>query len=204
MPNADSEPVVGLYERHADAWDTARRTELVIERAWMERLLELIPVGGSILDIGCGSGQPIARFLIERGYRLTGVDSSATLIARCKERFPDHEWLVGDMRSLSLGRPFQGLIAWNSFFHLDQDSQRAMFPIFREHAGPGAPLLLTTGPEAGELIGSFAGEPLYHASLSPAEYRELLTDNGFEVIAHMANDPTCGDSTVWLVRRRSL
>lgn len=77
-----------------------------------------------------------------------------------------------------------------------------MFPIFSLHAAVGAPLLFTSGPEQGEAIGNFEGEPLYHASLSPAEYRKLLADNGFEVIAHIANDAACGGATVWLAQRR--
>jgi len=47
-------------------------------------------------------------------------------------------------------------------------------------------------------MGSFAGEPLYHASLDRDEYRALLNANGFDVVAHVAEDPTCGRRTVWL------
>jgi len=64
-----------------------------------------------VLDIGCGMGEPIGRYLVEAGLAVTGVDSSASLIAMCRERFPDHEWLVADMRTLGLGRRFDGLLA---------------------------------------------------------------------------------------------
>src|SRR5687767_15672907 len=95
------EHIVDLYQRHADAWDRTRRTELIIERAWMERLTALLQPGASILDVGCGSGQPIAKYLIERGYNVTGIDSSPSLIEKCRARFPDHAWLVEDMRTLA-------------------------------------------------------------------------------------------------------
>ena len=42
-----------------------------------------------------------------------------------------------------------------------------MFPRFAAHAQPGAPLMFTSGSEAGEAIGEWQGEPLYHASLEP-------------------------------------
>ena len=77
-----------------------------------------------------------------------------------------------------------------------------MFPIFREHAAPSAALLFTSGPRHGEAIGTFHGEPLYHGSLATAEYRRLLDDNGFVVIANVAEDPDCGGHTVWLARMR--
>jgi trans-aconitate methyltransferase len=195
------EDIVGLYQRHADAWDRDRRAELVIERAWMDRFTALLQPGASILDIGCGSGQPIARYLIERGYKVTGVDSSPPLIDKCRTRFPGHEWIVADMRTLKLNRAFDALIAWDSFFHLSHEHQRAMFPVFEQHANPGAPLLFTSGSAHGVAMGSYQGEPLYHASLSTDEYRALLSSHGFRVIAHTMEDPDCGRHTVWLAQR---
>lgn len=198
--NSDADRITGIYECHADAWDRDRGTELTLERRWLEQFLALVPAGGCVLDLGCGSGQPIARHLIEHGYKIVGVDSAAALIAKCRARFPNQEWLQADMRTLSLERKFQGLIAWDSFFHLSHEHQRAMFAIFARHAAKGAPLLLTTGPEHGEVTGSYQGEPLYHASLSPAEYRALFASHGFRVMAHRAEDPDCGGRTVWLAQ----
>jgi hypothetical protein len=102
------------------------------------------------------------------------------------------------MRTLSLARRFDGILAWDSFFHLCPDDQRRMFSIFRDHAAPRAALMFTSGPAYGEAIGSYQGEPLYHASLDGAEYRALLSANGFEVMAHMVEDPNCGNHTIWL------
>jgi len=86
------------------------------------------------------------------------------------------------------------------FFHLCHDDQRNMFPVFRAHASPQAALMFTSGPAHGEAIGSFAGEPLYHASLDAAEYRSLLDRNGFRVVSHIVEDPDCGGHTIWLAQ----
>jgi hypothetical protein len=107
------------------------------------------------------------------------------------------------MRTLALGRRFAGILAWDSFFHLCPDDQRRMFPIFRAHAAPRAALMFTSGPAHGEAIGSYRGEPLYHASLDPAEYESLLDTTGFDVIAHAVEDPSCGKHTIWLAQLRS-
>jgi SAM-dependent methyltransferase len=195
--------IITLYERHALAFDQDRSRTL-FERAWLDRFLALLPphAAASVLDLGCGSGEPIERFLIEHGHAVTGIDSSPTLIGLCRARFPDHDWIVGDMRRLTLGRRFDGLLAWDSFFHLLREDQRGIFPVFRDHALPGAPLLFTSGPAKGEAIGCYRGEALFHASLDPAEYRALLDAHGFDVIRHVAEDPECGGHTVWLARRR--
>jgi hypothetical protein len=75
-----------------------------------------------------------------------------------------------------------------------------MFPIFRAHAAPRAALMFTSGTSRGEAIGQLEGEPLYHASLAPAEYTDLLTSQGFDVVAHVQEDQNCGGRTVWLAQ----
>ncbi len=199
---AAPDAIIDLYERHAEDWDRVRRAEVGVEAGWLARFEALLPEGATVLDLGCGSGQPIARHLVARGFGVVGVDASASLIALCRQRLPDQAWIVADMRALALGRRFGGVVAWDSFFHLAYDDQRAMFAVFSAHAAPGAPLLFTTGPGHGEAIGTFHDEPLYHASLAPAEYRRLLDAHGFDVVAHQAEDPDCGRHTVWLARRR--
>jgi SAM-dependent methyltransferase len=192
-----SHDIVGLYERHAARFDLDRGRSLQ-EKGWLDRFLSYVRDGGTILDLGCGMGEPIARYLLERGYQVLGVDSSPSLIALCRSRFPASEWIVDDMRALHLHRRFEGILAWDSFFHLSGDDQRLMFPGFASHAEVGAPLMFTSGPREGEAIGSYAGEPLFHASLHPEEYRRLLAANGFSVRQHVAEDPDCGVHTVWL------
>ena len=67
----DADRIIGLYDRHARAFDQERGRTL-FERPWLDRFLTLLPPGGTILDIGCGMGEPIARYLIEQGYAATG------------------------------------------------------------------------------------------------------------------------------------
>lgn len=199
--SSSSERIVSLYQRFAIDWDR-ERGRCLVEKTWLDRLLTLLPLNASILDIGCGSAEPIARYFIEQGCDVTGIDSSPSFIDMCKDRFPDQEWIVADMRTLSLDRRFDGILAWDSFFHLCPEHQRRMFPIFSRHARPTAALMFTSGPSHGEAIGIYKGEPLYHGSLDRAEYRLLLNQNGFDVMSHVVEDPNCGHHTVWLTQTR--
>lgn len=189
--------VLHLYEQFAARFDEVRSRGLM-ERSWLEAFRARLSPGTGVLDLGCGSGEPIARYLIEAGFRVTGVDGARAMIELCRARFPRMDWIHADMRGLDLGRRYGGIVAWDSFFHLTADEQRAMFPLFARHAAPGAPLLFTSGPEAGIAVGDFFGSPLYHASLDTGEYRELLQRNGFDVLQHRVADPECGGHTVWL------
>jgi trans-aconitate methyltransferase len=193
--------IIDLYERHAADFDRDRARDLQ-ETAWLDRFLALVPTAGTVLDIGCGVGEPIGRYLRDAGARVTGVDASPSLVDICRSRVPDADWIVADMRSLALGRRFDALLAWNSFFHLHPDDQRRMFARFAAHAQPGAPLMFTSGSRHGEAIGSWCGEPLYHGSLASSEYETLLAAHGFDVVAHVIEDQACGGLTVWLARDR--
>jgi SAM-dependent methyltransferase len=189
--------MIGLYERHAREFDRDRSRSLQ-EKAWLDRFLACVRPSGTVLDLGCGMGEPIARYIIDAGFRIVGVDSSTSLIDMGRTRFPDSEWLVADMRNLALGRRFDGILAWDSFFHLRVEEQHAMFERFAAHALPGAALMFTSGHSEGEACGSYCGEPLYHASLDPESYERLLETHGFTVHAHVVDDPGCGGHTVWL------
>jgi 2-polyprenyl-3-methyl-5-hydroxy-6-metoxy-1,4-benzoquinol methylase len=195
----DAERIIGLYDRHAEYWDRVRGRNL-LEKTCLDKFLAQLRPGASILDIGCGSGEPISRYFIEKGFHVTGVDSSPNLIGICKSRFPHQNWIVADMRTLALGRRFEGILAWDSFFHLSPEDQRKMFSILQSHAEPGTTLMFTSGSSHGEAIGEFQGEALYHGSLDSSEYRLLLNNNGFDVLSHVVDDPTCGGHTVWFAQ----
>ena len=196
----ESEKIIEIYRKHAEAWVSARRAQPFFEMAWLDRFCAQLPEGRTILDIGCGCGEPVAGYLLGRGYSLSGVDSSPEMIAMCRAKYPNASWCVADMRTLDMWHGYDGLLAWDSFFHLGHDDQRRMFEIFRKHAAPGAALMFTSGTAHGEALGSLQGDPLYHASLDAGEYRALLSANGFAVVANTAEDESCGGRTVWLAK----
>jgi len=199
--HASAANIMDLYARHAAASVVARGNSSFVERIWIDRFLTETSQR-DVLDIGCGFGHPIAQHIVGAGYALTGVDTSPPLIAECRNILPEAKLILADMRRLDLGERFGGILAWDSFFHLTPDDQRAMFPVFRAHSAPGAALMFTSGPHFGEAIGTFEGEPLYHGSLSEAEYRALLEAHGFDVLAYSPNDQACGRHTIWLAKAR--
>lgn len=191
--------IVAFYDRHAREFDRERDRSL-FERVWLDAMTHPLPPAARILDLGCGMAEPIAAYLIGQGHKVVGVDAAPAMLALCRERFPDAEWIEADMRTLALGRRFDAIVAWDSFFHLTPAEQRGMFGTFARHIAPGGMLLFTSDPEAGERTGELYGEPLYHASLSPAEYRRRLAEAGFAVVRHKAEDPDCDKHTVWLAK----
>ena len=150
MPGHLSETVIDLYRRHAAQWDANRKDRPWNDRVWHETSIRELAQGSHVLDLGCGGGEPAARFLVDHGMRVTGVDTSPALIALARERLPEQEWIVAEMRHLALDRRFAGILAWDSYFHLAHEAQRAMFAVFDAHASDDAVLMFNTGPAHGE------------------------------------------------------
>jgi SAM-dependent methyltransferase len=80
---SEAERIISLDHRHAEAWDSERGRSLP-EQAWLDQLLALLTLSAFILDMGCGSGEPIARYFVENGCDVTGIDSAPSFIAICK------------------------------------------------------------------------------------------------------------------------
>lgn len=200
-PHPHPSDVVATYDAVAHTWDKHRSRKL-FERGWLDRWLGLAPRERplSVLDLGCGSGRPIARYVSDRGAEITGIDAAPAMIALFRANLPWADAHVAQMQTLDLDTRFSAILAWNSFFHLSAEDQRAMFGVFARHAKPGAALMFTSGHREGEAEGLAGGQPIYHASLSPEAYRQHLNDAGFKVVSFTPEDPTCQEHSVWLAR----
>jgi cyclopropane fatty-acyl-phospholipid synthase-like methyltransferase len=192
------EDILPTYNEVAETWDL-QRNQALFERKWLDRMLNYAP-GKNVLDLGCGAGRPIASYLLDRRATLTGLDGAPAMIALFQTNLPHARGILADMRGVDLGETFDAILAWNSFFHLSPDDQRAMFEVFARHSAPGAALMFTSGPEESEEIGDVAGHSLYHSSLSPDEYEGLLNANGFKVKHFRPEDPECAGHTIWLAQ----
>lgn len=191
--------VYKVYDKIAGWFAENNRTEL-IEKKYLDEMISKIKANAEILDVGCGNGKPILEYLLENGFNVTGVDASLEMLKNAKDSFPFANFILEDMRKLSLNKKFDAIIAWHSFFHLPQSDQPEMFRIFASHLVEGGILIFTSGTERGEVWGENGGENMFHASLDTATYKTLLSKQGFEVINHTINDITCGGATVWIAQ----
>lgn len=102
--------VIDIYQRHGATWATLRSDHLT-EGPWLDRFCALLAAEAAILDIGCGSGLPIAGELIRRGFDVTGIDGTPAMLALFQRNLPGVSAHLVDMRQLALGRCFSSLLA---------------------------------------------------------------------------------------------
>ncbi|MEG3086129.1 class I SAM-dependent methyltransferase [Sphingomonas sp. PB4P5] len=111
------------YEAIAAQFIAARSDiDATFVRCWARENLQ---PSSSIVDVGCGSGVPIARALIEYGFTLFGVDASPSLLAAFRRRFPAAQSVCEAAEdSLFFNRTFDAALAIGLLFLLSADNQR--------------------------------------------------------------------------------
>jgi SAM-dependent methyltransferase len=196
---SDKKKVFEAYNMIA-GWFEENRGKSLMEKKYLDRLINIRGRNATVLDLGCGTGMPVMDYLLKQGLQVTGVDASSCMLEIARHNLPGADLRLADMRQLSLNQQFDALIAWHSFFHLPPEDQPSMFLIFKMHLKNKGLLLFTSGKEHGEAWGMNGGVNLYHGSLDKQEYKTLLEANDFRVLQYTEDDPECGNATVWLAQ----
>jgi SAM-dependent methyltransferase len=144
-----------------------------------------LPAGASVLDVGCGTGLPLTRVLLDHGCRVVGVDSSRELLARFQANFPHVPVLHAPIQSCELQeRAFDAAIAWGVLFHLCHEEQAQAMGHIARALKPGAAFLFTSGDVHGSHDGApMDGVPFRYHSYSVEGYRDLLLAHGLTLEA---------------------
>jgi SAM-dependent methyltransferase len=159
-----------------------------------------LPAGGSVLDLGCGFGEPHARQLLGAGFEVFGIDASPTLVEECRRRFPAMSVACESVQdSAFFARRFDGVIAIGLVFLLEASVQHRLLSRSAAALAEGGRLLFTapwqdcqwedrlTGVRSRSL-----GRHAYVAHLRPCGLTlvEELADEGDNHYYHFARTPT--------------
>lgn len=187
----------------AIAHDFAFARDVASERKYLDELIQLLPSGAEILDVGCGSGYPNAAYLIAHGFRVTGIDASQELLKQAAKLVPAMPIIHGDMRSIDVSNTYAAILAWDSFFHLPKLDQQYMIARFAAWLQPDGIVLFTSGDADGEVIkAEMFGELFSYYSLSPETYLQILAENNFKLL-RKEKDQDEEQHLVWLARKLS-
>lgn len=100
-----------------------------------------LPEGARLLELGCGGGHNA--FHLREQFQLTLTDISAGMLAVSAALNPACEHLLGDMRTLRLGRAFDGVLIHDAInYMVTMDDLNAVLATAALHLAPGGVLLL--------------------------------------------------------------
>jgi SAM-dependent methyltransferase len=183
------------YDELAATYTERLFTELAgkpLDRHLLNRLAEDVRGHGLVADLGCGPGH-VARYLHDQGVRMLGIDLSPRMIDSARQRSPDIEFRVGDMRALDLpDAALAGIVAFYSLIHIDEHEMGATLRELRRVLAPGGLLLVAfhIGEETvhrDELWGHPVS--LDFRFLMPSPMVARLIEAGFAVLERVEREP---------------
>ena len=165
------------YDAMADTWEawSAAVTDDP-RREWLQRLVERLPDGAEVVELGCGNGTVETRELARR-FRLTGVDLSEEQLRRARARVPGATFLHGDLTSIEFAAgSLDAVCAFYVLNHVPRDLLPALFDRVHGWLRPGGLFLATLGASDLEgWHGEWLGVPMYFSGYEPERNRELLS-----------------------------
>jgi SAM-dependent methyltransferase len=163
-----------------------------LDRQLLDRFAERIQGLGPVCDLGCGPGH-VARYLHERGVRVTGVDLSAEMVRQARQLNPGIEFRQGNMLSLNfLNGAWGGIVAFYSIIHVPRSEIADALAEMKRVLRSGGLLLLAfhVGAETVHLD-EWWGQPVSMSFrfFRPEAMADFLRAAGFEVEETIEREP---------------
>lgn len=182
------------YNAIASQWAAARTDFYGREQAYLDAFLDGLPTPAHLLDLGCGSGRPMAAYLLSRGHRVTGVDQSTAMLALAQQRFPTARWMESTIEDYASDERVDGILCWDALFHIDRAVHQRLLTGFAAMLKPHGRLMLTAGGSAHPAFSDHMFDHEFgYDSHPPETLLALLDAEGFAIVLHeVMNRPTGG------------
>lgn len=166
---------------------------------YLERFLEKVAPGETILSAGCGAGR-YDGLLMEAGHPVLGIDQSAGMLARAREHFPQGRYEKIGLQEMSFQEAFDGIICMDAMEHVSPEDYLVILQNFQRALKPGGVLYFTMDESASQ---TDLEQAYQHAKAKglPVVFGELVdeVDTNYEQIMDMdqAIPSSISDSAVY-------
>ena len=149
----------------------------------LEHLATLLPEKAKVLDVGCGIGIPVARFFVDYGFSVTGIDISERMVELAKQNVPKVEFFQYDMNELVFpDNAFHCITAVYSLFHVPREKHFSILKNFHRMLKQEGILFFCVGHLGGDDTDEFLGEEMFWSNYPPERTLSLVKEAEFEIL----------------------
>ena len=152
---------------------------------FLQRLVALVPPLGTVIDLGCGSGVPFDRYLVDNGLQLVGYDFAEKHIREAKRNVPEAIYKEADFTNFECDAGnTDAILALYSIFHIPKEEHKALFSKMWRALKPGGVVLMTLGTDRTEHKDSdfCDAKRMLWSNYKPEYYRQMLSDLSFTIL----------------------
>jgi SAM-dependent methyltransferase len=182
------------YDSIAAEWDAERSSLSGRERTWLDAGLDGLAPASRVLDLGCGTGRPIAEYVAARRHRIVGVDQALALLARARARLPQHDWIACRLEDFAFRGGWAAVVCWDALFHVARAHHEPILAGVARSLRPGGRLVLTAGgSDQPPFTDRMLGRRFFYDSHPPERVLSILRGLGLTIVAHdLIDRPTGG------------
>jgi len=119
LSEAHHRTVESGYDLMAEQYLATKNREDPLALTALEDLAVLLPREAAVLDLGCGAGVPVTRWLSDKGFAVTGVDVSARQLELARNYVPEATFIKADMTEVSFAPgSLDAVVAFHSIIHV--------------------------------------------------------------------------------------
>jgi SAM-dependent methyltransferase len=185
----------GYLERHGSSQ---------VRDRWLGKLIALLPRNSRVLDLGCGSGVPVAQELATCGHDVVGVDGSARQLSLARLNVPNARFIHADMTHVRIPpRSFDAVAAFYSITHVPRDEHADLLRRIASWLKPGGVFLASLGADQSpDWRGNWLGVEMFFSHFGAEVNEQLVRRAGFNIEEAALVDQDNEDARfLWIVAR---
>lgn len=188
------------YDKIAEEYNQDR--DVFCNSKEIQEFIDILPEGGSVLDIGCGGGIPVLRTLIDKGYDATGIDFSSGMLEVARRNVPEATLIHGDILKTEFDEnSFDGIISTYAIIHIHKSLHPTVYSRIYKWLKPGGVMHVCTAHSEWEEIAEYYGVDMAWSHPAPDGSLGMVKNAGFEILFEKLV-PTGDELPYWILAQK--
>lgn len=204
--NSMKNKIKSSYENNNYIEKYRKRDLLPFEKNVFDKVIELIPKQGKILDLGCGNGYPYDYYFCSKGFSLVGIDFCEKHIDQAKKINTNANYIVNDIENYKIEMHYDLIMMLFSLLHLPRERHKEILSNIYSSLNDDGILLLTLRDEDAGIMkykNDFCNQEMMWSYYDYETYIKMLSEIGFKMIySENQNKYGIAESHNWIILQK--